>query len=209
VGDKFYFKLTVINATAESVSGSLSFRGHEGYDCDPWNSLITIPRNKTYPPGVTNTFYSFKVPNAVGPGQYSASVKSTLNPGGFEVFCCMNVDIVLCVPWKVGENTGWELVEVDREEVEAALPAVTTLAQNYPNPFNATTKISYDLATAGEITLKVYDISGRLVETLVDRHREPGSYTASWDASGVSSGVYFYKLTCGEYTATKKMNLLK
>jgi endo-1,4-beta-xylanase len=121
----------------------------------------------------------------------------------------MNVDIIQCQPWKLGDNTAWELVEVERQEAGVALPAITSLAQNYPNPFNAATKISYDLATSGNVSLKVYDISGRLVETLVDCYQEVGSHTASWDASGVSSGVYFYKLSTADYTCTKKMNLLR
>ena len=74
---------------------------------------------------------------------------------------------------------------------------------------NAATTISYDLATSGNVSLKVYDISGRLAATLVDGQVEAGSHTVDWDASGVSSGVYFYKLVTSDYTCTKKMNLLK
>ncbi|MFQ5870433.1 MAG: T9SS type A sorting domain-containing protein, partial [Candidatus Zixiibacteriota bacterium] len=79
----------------------------------------------------------------------------------------------------------------------------------YPNPFNAVTNISYSLAEAGNVSLKVYDISGRLVETLVNGPREAGEHIVTWDASKVSSGVYFYKLSAGDYTLTKKMNLLR
>ena len=80
---------------------------------------------------------------------------------------------------------------------------------NYPNPFNAETNISYSLAEDGNVSLKVYDISGRLVTTLVDGHMDAGEYMVAWDASNVSSGVYFYKLVAGEYTASKIMNFLK
>jgi hypothetical protein len=206
-GKHFYFDVTVNNTTGGDVSGILNFTGYAGYDCDPLNTLVTIPRNKTFPPGVTTDYYLYKVPNSVVPGQYSASIGGTLS--GNDVFCCMNLDIIQCSPFRTGGNTEWDLVEVGRGEMELALPAVTTLAQNYPNPFNATTKISYDLATSGNVSLKVYDISGRLVETLVDRYQEAGSQTASWDASGVSSGVYFYKLVTSDYSCTKKMNLLR
>jgi len=206
-GKNFYFILTVNNTTWGDVSGILNFTRYAGYDCDPVNTLANTPRDKTFHPGVTTEYYFYKVPDIVEPGQYSASIGGTLS--GYDLFCCMNADMIQCSPFRTGDNTEWDLVEVDREEVEGALPAVTTLAQNYPNPFNAATKVSYDLATSGNVSLKVYDISGRLVETLVDRYQEAGGHTASWDASGVSSGVYFYKLSTADYTCTKKMNLLR
>jgi len=203
-GKNFYFTLTVRNNTEENATGVLTFTGYAGYDCDPVNSLVAIPRTKSYVPGETVEYYFFAVPNAAGPGPYSASVGGTL--GGIDLFCCMNTDVIACVPWRIGDNTEWELVEVDRPEV---LPTVTSLAQNYPNPFNATTNISFDLAEAGNVSLNVYDITGRLVATLVDGQMDAGEHVVAWDASSVSSGVYFYKLSTGEYSATKSMNLLK
>jgi len=204
-GKNFYFVLTVSNNSGGNISGTLTFSGYAGYDCDPGSVLVSIARAKTYTPGITEEYRFFKVPNAAGPGQYSASVGGTLS--GYDLFCCMNTDIIQCVPWKVGDNTEWELVEIDRSEV--VLPTVSFLAQNYPNPFNAETNISFNLAEAGNVSLNVYDITGRLVTTLVDGQMDAGSHAVAWDASNVSSGVYFYKLTAGAYTATKSMNLLK
>jgi len=204
-GKNFYFKVIVDNPTGGNVSGTLTFTGYARYDCDPRNELIAIPRNRTYTPGTTEQYYFFKVPNAVQAGQYSTSVGGTL--GGFDVYCCMNLDIIQCAPWRTGDNTTWELVEVDRPEL--AVPTVTELHQSYPNPFNATTNISYSLAEAGNVTLEVYDLSGRLVATLVEGQMEAGEHVVSWDASAVSSGVYFYKLTAGDYTKTKRMMLVK
>jgi len=204
-GKKFYFKLTVKNNTEDNISGNLTFSGYASYDCDPTNLLVGIPRYKTYPPGLTEEYYQFKVPGAAAPGPYSASVGGVL--AGVELFGCMNTDIIECVPWRVGGNTSWELVEAERPEV--GLPTVTSLAQNYPNPFNANTNISFDLAEAGNVSLNVYDITGRLVTTLVDGQMDAGEHLVAWDASSVSSGVYFYKLTTVDYSATKSMNLLK
>jgi hypothetical protein len=204
-GKNFYFQLNVFNATGGNVSGTLNFRGYTGYDCDPLNTLVTIPRSKTYVPGWTTESYFFKVPNAVVPGQYSASVDGTL--GGVEVSCCMNVDILDCSPWRTGTNTEWGLVEVHRGE--AALPTVTTLHQNYPNPFNASTTISFSLAEHGNVSLKVYDLGGHLVASLVNGQMRPGEHVMSWDASEVSSGVYFYRLTAGDYSEAKRMMLVK
>ena len=204
-GKKFYFKLTVRNNTEDNISGALTFSGYSDYDCDPGNFLVGIPRSKTYPPGITEEYYMFKVPGTAAPGPYSASVGGAL--GGVDLFCCMNTDIIQCEPWRVGEGTEWELVEAERPEV--GLPMVSFLAQNYPNPFNAETNISFSLAEAGNVNLSVYDITGRLVVTLVDGQMDAGSHVVAWDASSVSSGVYFYKLNAGDYTATKSMNLLK
>jgi hypothetical protein len=204
-GKNFYFKVTVNNQSGGNISGELSFVGYAGYDCDPMNTLVTIPRSKNYTPGLTVEHYFFKVPNAAGPGQYSVSIGGTLSR--FIVYCCMNVDIAQCQPWKISDNTEWELVEVDRPEVE--LPTVTSLSQNHPNPFNAETNIGYSLSEAGNVSLKVYDISGRLIATLVEGYQQAGQHSVNWDASDISSGVYFYKLSCGDYSTTKKMNLLR
>jgi hypothetical protein len=204
-GKKFYFELTVKNNTENNISGTLTFSGYAGHDCDPANLLVGIPRRKSYPPGTTEQYYMFKVPPAAGPGLYSASVGGTL--AGVDLFCCMNTEIIQCEPWKVGGNAEWELVEVDRPDV--GLPTVTSLAQNYPNPFNAETNISFSLAEAGNVSLEVYDLSGRLVTTLVDGQMEAGEHVVSWDASSVSSGVYFLRLATADFSATKTMNLLK
>jgi len=204
-GKNLYFMLTVTNNSGGNIAGTLAFSGYAGYGCDPGNVLVAIRRAKTYPVGVTTAYYFFKVPNGVAPGQYSTSVGGTLS--GYDLFCCMNTDIIQCEPWRIGDNTEWELVEADRPEV--GLPTVTSLAQNYPNPFNANTNISFSLAEAGNVSLNVYDITGRLVVTLVDGQMDAGEHLVVWDASSVSSGVYFYKLTTVDYSATKSMNLLK
>ena len=204
-GSNFYFQITTINQTGSPINLTMTFGGYAGFNCDPANVLVAIPRNKNIPVGTNTTNYFFKVPNAVAPGEYSTSVSFEYNQETY--FCCMNATIVQCAPWRAGRNTAWELIEVDRPEV--GLPTVTELHQNYPNPFNAETNISYNLAEAGNVSVKVYDISGRLVATLADGYQESGEHVANWDASQVSSGVYFYKLTTADYTATKKMHLLR
>jgi hypothetical protein len=83
------------------------------------------------------------------------------------------------------------------------------LFQNYPNPFNPSTKISWQLPVGGQVTLKVYDVLGNEVVTLLDEYKPAGSYEVEFNASGINSGVYFYKLQAGSYTETKKLVLLK
>ncbi len=80
---------------------------------------------------------------------------------------------------------------------------------NYPNPFNAQTTISFDVPTAGNVSLEVYNIMGQKVATLVKGNIEAGSHTVIWDAGNYSSGIYFYKLTAGNKVFTKRMTLLK
>jgi aminopeptidase N len=96
---------------------------------------------------------------------------------------------------------------------EAAIgPQTFSLEQNYPNPFNPTTSIRFSVPRAQMrrlVTLEVFDILGRSVETLVNEELEPGSYLATFDASGRSSGVYYYRLRAGESFSTKRMVLLK
>ncbi len=88
-------------------------------------------------------------------------------------------------------------------------PKSFDLSQNYPNPFNPTTTINYQLPKDAHVTLKVYDILGREVATLVDGEQSAGYHEVSFDGSNFASGVYFYKMTAGNYTAVKKLMLLK
>jgi hypothetical protein len=94
-------------------------------------------------------------------------------------------------------------------EVDAGLPKTFALEQNYPNPFNPTTLISYQLPVASNVLLKVYDVLGREVMTLVNERQEAGAYNFTLNASSLSSGVYFYRLQAGRFVETKKMMLVK
>lgn len=95
------------------------------------------------------------------------------------------------------------------EEDTATLPTNFTLDQNYPNPFNPTTAIQFALPEAADVSLVVYDMLGRAVQELVARPMEAGSYTVSFDAQGLPSGMYIYRLTAGGFSQTKRMVLLK
>jgi len=96
--------------------------------------------------------------------------------------------------------------------VESAVgqtPESYALHQNYPNPFNPTTVINYDLLVGGNVSLKVYDLLGREVATLVDSRMEAGSHQVTFDASRLTSGIYFYRLQAGTFVASRKLALLK
>jgi len=99
-----------------------------------------------------------------------------------------------------------QLVDIDVIDI---LPTVFCLYQNYPNPFNASTTISFSLSEPQFVTLKIYDLLGREIQTLVDEQMQTGIHSVTFDASVLSSGMYFYKLCAGDYTETRKMVLLK
>ena len=94
-------------------------------------------------------------------------------------------------------------------EVGIGVPAKYDLSQNYPNPFNPSTKISYDIPVDGNVSLKLYDIMGREMKTLVNEVQTSGYYTIDFNASSFSSGVYYYTISSGSFVSTKKMMLLK
>jgi len=89
------------------------------------------------------------------------------------------------------------------------MPFSFILEQNYPNPFNPGTSIKYSVPEAGAVTLKVFDVSGREVAVLVDGVKQQGIYTVDFNASHLASGIYFYRIEAGEFTAVKKMMLIK
>ncbi|MGD0591693.1 MAG: T9SS type A sorting domain-containing protein [Bacteroidota bacterium] len=96
----------------------------------------------------------------------------------------------------------------EKQNIELT-PASFILAQNYPNPFNPSTTIKFQIPSKGFVTLKIYDIIGREVATLVNGFQEAGNYTVQWSAANLSSGVYWYRLTAGTFVQTNKMLLLK
>jgi len=114
--------------------------------------------------------------------------------------------------WAVGENgttlatTNGGLTFVSKSP---ELPSAFLLKQNYPNPFNSTTNFVFDIPTAGNVTLKVFDVLGREIAALVNEKREAGAHEVTWDAGGLSSGVYCYRLQAGGFTNVRKMVVLK
>jgi photosystem II stability/assembly factor-like uncharacterized protein len=146
---------------------------------DEWNKIGFVPGHGT----TTETqHYSF-IDNDVKPGKYQYKLKQIDYDGTFEYS---------------------QIVEVE-------IPFVNefSLSQNYPNPFNPTTNLQYAIGSRQFITLKVYDILGREIATLVNDEKPAGEYEVEFDGAGLPSGIYFYQLKAGEYIETRKMILLK
>ncbi len=89
------------------------------------------------------------------------------------------------------------------------IPSSFSLSQNYPNPFNPSTVISYQLPVISDVVIKVYDVQGREVQTLVNERMQAGTYEVSFDGSGLNSGVYFYRMVTDGFSETKRMMLVK
>jgi hypothetical protein len=110
-------------------------------------------------------------------------------------------------------------VAIDDRQDDSGIPGTFSLSQNYPNPFNPTTKISYSIPHSSNVVIKVFDILGNEIGTLVDEEKPAGSYEVEFSAIGgsggggdaynLSSGIYFYKLQAGNVVETKKMVLMK
>jgi len=135
--------------------------------------------------GNTNSvsYYSY-TDKGLHTGKYFYRIKQTDFNGNFEYFNLNN-------------------------EVNIGIPSMFDLSQNYPNPFNPSTNLEFGISDLGFVSLKVYNASGEEVATLVNEVKAAGYYTVNFNASGLSSGIYFYTLQVNNFTATKKMLLVK
>jgi len=127
--------------------------------------------------------YSFIDHNIYMSGQYNYRLKQIDNDGQFEYSNIISINV--------------------------GVPANFYLSQNYPNPFNPSTNIDYSIPQASKVSLKIYDILGREVVSLVDEFKEAGTYTVTFDASNLPGGIYFYTIAAGNFMETKKMSLVK
>jgi hypothetical protein len=132
------------------------------------------------------------------------------NPAGVTSSQSLTIDTLILVSGTLsGPYTAGTTITTDVPEVEIGMPREFSMQQNYPNPFNPTTTIGYGLPALGYVDLRVYDLLGREVAVLVNGVREAGSYSVQFDAAGLSSGLYFYRLSAGTFSETKKMLLTR
>ena len=123
------------------------------------------------------------------------------------------------VPYYSLENTysnpGWMPVtaEINYKAMDSTFAVTSTALENslsnYPNPFNPTTKINYSTKEKGNVELKIFDLLGSEIATLVNEEKTPGNYEVFFDASNLSSGVYLYTIKAGSFVQTRKMLLMK
>ena len=152
------------------------------------------PLSSTSVPTGANSFS-----NLSGSGSFSYVVKLA---GTYSYQCNIHYSLGM-----IGSFTA--LTTGIRNNPISSQPHAFSLAQNYPNPFNPTTTIRFNIPSQGFVSLKIYDITGSKVATIVNGNMQEGSYSYIWNADYLSSGVYFYQLKAGSLVETKKLVLLK
>jgi hypothetical protein len=147
---------------------------------------------------------------ALAPGD-SAAVTVTVHPFLPAGHYGFRVSLTSLLSFQPTELTKWFAFDVVVTGIAEGgqLPDRFALEQNYPNPFNPTTTVHFSILNRQWTILKVYDVVGREVATLVNEVKQPGTYTVQWDATGSASGVYFYRLQAGDFVDVKKLVLLR
>jgi len=162
-----------------------------------WGDAVSLTSNAIYM-GFPNTLSGTTIS-----GSIDQSITRSITSNKWDTYQFITKDTSnVCSPGK-------DAVLVNGIEKENVLPQKYQLSQNYPNPFNPATVISFSIMQTEKVSLKVYDILGREVATLLNTELVQGTYNYSWDASTMSSGIYFYKLSTKQFSSVKKMMLLK
>ena len=169
-----------LNWTTASETNNSHFDIERSVENEQWSKVGSVNGNGTT---VSPMNYSF-TDRSLNTGLYHYRLKQIDYNGNFEYFNLSN-------------------------EVNIGIPTQFNLSQNYPNPFNPSTTINYDLPYDGKATLKIFDISGKEVSTLINEFQTAGYYTISFNGNNLSSGIYFYSLTSNDISLTKRMLLVK
>jgi parallel beta-helix repeat protein len=185
------------------------------------NNRIRPPFNLQYNSGLITGKHS--LPNAIidiyNANRYELAASATFRigttttdaNGNFSFNTTLNIEAIAVTATDFEGNTSnfARLDILTDVEDEKQIPTEFSLNQNFPNPFNPSTKIRYSIPQQGYVTLKVYDVLGNEIATLVNEERPAGNYVVDFNASGLSSGVYIYKLQSGPFVESKKMILLR
>jgi hypothetical protein len=146
--------------------------------------------------------------DGLAPGSYSVAV----DKAGYNESVTQNVNALYDMmgsPVNGSANFTINSVVMSVSSNSTVQPKSYSLEQNYPNPFNPSTTIKYSLPNNSAVSLKVYNLIGQEVATLINTYQTSGEYVVTFNASNLSSGVYFYRLDAGSYNVVKKMMLLK
>jgi len=145
-----------------------------------------------YPPGLSSVDVMIYVHSIPGTGYLTVRTEKVSDPNEY-----------------INVNFGCSYNPLGINQISSEIPSGFELYQNYPNPFNPMTNVKFQIPKSGVVDLKIYDILGNEIETLINRQLNPGTYEVSFNASRYPSGIYFYKMRYGNITESRKMILLK
>lgn len=159
--------------------------------------------------GIGNSFYYWnQLPNKFFEiRSFETAITGVYGKPDSEVIYILTKDELF--EWSNDEFISLKKLGVSNEEEAIEIPNSVILHQNYPNPFNPSTTIAFELDETSKVTLTLFDALGRTMTTLVDEQKGAGAHRVTLDASGFSSGIYFYQLVVGSFIATKKLTLIK
>jgi len=172
------------------------------FDLDGENLVSTVMSNGT------NSIAKMTVSHA-GYGSHTVTLETPAGCYSPVTFNCQ-VDAAPDPEWDALWNEGETLAS----QVSTSIPVETRIIGNYPNPFNPSTTLRYGLSEPGQVSLKVYNMLGQVVRTIIDEHQVEGYHEALWDGMNdvggtVASGIYIYRMTAGSFVETKRMLLVK
>ncbi len=194
-GDVLTRNLTIYQ-TNSTINGTVTLDGN------PPNMNLEIFANVS-DTGYVRTFTDFD-------GNYSLNVSNRLYNYEISVSQLSSEYIGYSITAHPGDtNVNFNFTVTDVEQDQSGIPSDFSLSQNFPNPFNPSTVISYNLKETGKVQLKVFNVLGNEVKTLVNEEKPAGNYEVTWNAVNLPSGIYFYQLQAGSFIDTKKMVLLK
>jgi hypothetical protein len=174
-------------------------------DNDDYNDLVMPNQNSIVTIFLNNGDGTFQEQGNYGVGDFSTSVFAADLDG--------DTDNDLAVANRNTNDVSVLINLTDPTGVEDTpgmlLPKSFCLSQNYPNPFNPSTTIRFEIPIAGDVQIYIYDVQGNVIATLTDGWQMPGSYQVPFNANNLSSGIYFARLTAGDYTQTQKLVLMK
>jgi hypothetical protein len=206
------------NTPDEILLDSLKARLHDTimYRCQPplqFNTYICTDTSNVNIFGSSRQSRAFGVSGFEGGwGRKYVKGIGLTNANGYGLACVDYTNLLGCVVNGVVYGDTSFIVGI--KQISSEVPNDYSLSQNYPNPFNPSTNIKFSLPNPSEggamdVKLVIYDALGREVSVLVNEQLKPGTYEVEWNADGYSSGIYFFKLTVSDFTATRKMVLMK
>lgn len=201
-GGSFTYEATITNISNSSIDIEVwtvaNVPGLGYYGPLIMRSLHLSPHQTIYRPSVTQNVPGYAPAGDYHYIAYVGNYPEKMDSSSFEFS-------------KAGKSAGdrWSIADWSETTDELNLPLTASLLGSYPNPFNGSTTIGYELAWGTEVRLEIFTPLGQKVATLVDGWQQAGRKSITWDASGVSSGVYFCKLTVGSFTQTRRMLFAK